>query len=98
MIFGAFDRIGKETLRDRFHEKYPKLREEASSAQRGLLALLREHLVDLTPLDYNEPEGSPGSAATDPTQREMTGQALNGLVLLSHARPFGGNSARDANV
>lgn len=71
--------------------KYPKLKEEASANQRGLLALLREYLVDLTPLDYNEPEGSPGT--TDPTQLEMTEQGLNGLTLPNHARPFGGNSA-----
>ncbi|KAF9457966.1 hypothetical protein BDZ94DRAFT_1301531 [Collybia nuda] len=65
-VFGVLDRLAKKKLRKDFHKKYPKLREEAAPDQRGLLALLRDHFIDLEILNSEEtdtpnptPTGSP---------------------------------------
>lgn len=47
--------MGKRNLHDHFQKEYPLLEQEAFSDQRGLLALLREHVVDLEILNYKKP-------------------------------------------
>lgn len=70
------DGVVKQSIRNHFHTEYPKLREEASSApdQRGHLALLRDHLVDLDILDHAEPADSRHNVGIGSSHPEMIEQ------------------------
>ena len=47
-IFGIAHRFQAETMKKECLEKYPRiLEEDRSPADRGLLSLIREHLIDL---------------------------------------------------
>lgn len=105
-IFGVMDSIGKGGLRDHFNKEYPNLKEERSPAkdQRGHLALLREHLIDLDILDHEKSADSTRDAGTDSQHPEMTEQselpsAWMEWVKIVTSRIGGGSApSRDLNL
>ena len=62
-LFGILDGLQSERVRDAWHDDYPLLMREAKipPEERGHLALMRDHLLELGPMEYRSTdiEGGP---------------------------------------